>query len=55
MKELNLVSMSRTSDSEISTYTENMDKIAKFLGIKFNEAVLNRAQIRKLFGDAKKI
>ena len=55
MKELNLVSMSRTSDSEISTYTENMDKIAKFLGIKFNEAVLNGAQIRKLFGDAKKI
>lgn len=55
MKELNLVSMSRTSDSEISTYTENIDKIAKFLGIKFNEAVLNGAQIRKLFGDAKKI
>ena len=55
MKELNLVSMSRTSDSEISTYTENMDKIAKFLGVKFNEAVLNGAQIRKLFGDAKKI
>ena len=55
IKELNLVSMSRTSDSEISTYTENMDKIAKFLGIKFNEAVLNGAQIRKLFGDAKKI
>ena len=55
MKELNLVSMSRTSDSEISTYTENMDKIAKFLGIKFNEAVLNGVQIRKLFGDAKKI
>lgn len=55
MKELNLVSMSRTSDSEISTYTENMDKIAKFLGVKFNEAVLNGVQIRKLFGDAKKI
>lgn len=55
IKELNLVSMSRTSDSEISTYTENMDKIAKFLGVKFNEAVLNGAQIRKLFGDAKKI
>ena len=55
MKELNLVSMSRTSDSEISTYTENMDKSAKFLGVKFNEAVLNGAQIRKLFGDAKKI
>ena len=55
MKELNLVSMSRTSDSEISTYTENMDKIAKFLGVKFNEAILNGAQIRKLFGDAKKI
>lgn len=55
MKELNLVSMSRTSDSEISTYTENMDKIAKFLGVKFNEAVLNGAQIRKLFGYAKKI
>lgn len=44
--------MSRTSDSKISKYTENMDKI---LRIKFNEVVLNGTQIRKLFGQAKKM